>query len=381
MRCASRLRSFSVVRILVVTLAPAFVLPSCGSDRTAPRAPDSGEPSDAGPGTDGGPRGCVASENMAHDEDEDPWPFQRPAAMFDSAGVLHVAYGATLAGAPVARYTSWTASGGWVAPETIAPAGASDFHIAIALDASGSLHVAFVSPEERIIHATRSSPGTWAADDLQHAESGEAELAIGADGVVHIAFETDPVDTTRAQSSVAYARGDGGSWTFETVEDAWVTYDIDLDLDPDGVPHITFFDNRHAERAATGTWTVEDLTALGVPSGPHAIDTAGTEHILSGREPLDHWARPRGGAWARVETAAERGSEARLRWTGDGYATYEVDTGTLDGADLYLARYEGGAWSSTKIDRVFIPPERAIAASPAGELHAVAPWVHYTWCR
>jgi hypothetical protein len=112
---------------------------------------------------------------------------------------------------------------------------------AIATSAAGEPHIVF-----RVAPAARDLKHAWRVGNSWHSETifsapdpallGEqTAVAVGSDGVVHVAFATHGL--TPLSGELHYAKGDGSSWQVETVEPD-DSGSLALALDESGVPHI-----------------------------------------------------------------------------------------------------------------------------------------------
>lgn len=171
-------------------------------------------------------------------------------------------------------------NGGWEI-EKIAPNGQ---FTQLALDSSGSPHVLYVvEPEEATIHAYKSG-SEWVYDEIDPDSGNRRDVDISIDqedDSVHIIYH----DTDGGLLKYYFERA-GGSGMIETVDEGLSTSGlghkgIKLALDPDGNPHLAYFNGDregfvHAYRE-NGEWSHAVVDEGGYPS--IAVDSQGRVHI------------------------------------------------------------------------------------------------------
>lgn len=151
------------------------------------------------------------------------------------------------------------------------------------VDAAGTSHVIwqpFTSPSDSVTYSTRTEGGVW-ADELVSGTgdpSWSANLQLDPDGQPHVAFPA-------AGTAVMYAMRSGGTWVIEEVAGDPSISRVPLAIDADGVPHVAYFqedtdDLFYAVRGAGG-WIEETVDTEGEVGWEPcmALDGAGTAHI------------------------------------------------------------------------------------------------------
>jgi hypothetical protein len=251
------------------------------------------------------------------------------AAVWDQAGALsHSAV----------KVSVRTPMGIWGAPETVSPTTGAAHDPVIAINAAGTVLVAWI--QDGVINTrTRALSGTWsAASGL----GGGVRPAVAIDGRGDLVtvWETDPNAPTR--SVMASTKRSDGDWGLAQTVASYSTNDAfggppRVALDPAG--------------DATAIWD-----------------------LYPG--PLETSTRSLGGSWSAPLTLAQYGDWAEIAYDANGNATAMWTTGYA-GSLQTRWRPRGGPWSPTTVtlgEYPIAPSERrpALAANSAGQ--AVAAW-------
>ncbi len=160
-----------------------------------------------------------------------------PSVAVDGAGKAHVAYaGGDRLGANAGIYYATNQSGGWVRTRVTSGGHGAP---ALALDASGRVHITFGRSEQGptaspgIYYATNQSGG-WVTTRVTTDALDEApSLAIDGSGKAHIAF-------TRADLGIYYATNESGSWATTRVTSDASDEHPTLAVDGAGTVHVAF---------------------------------------------------------------------------------------------------------------------------------------------
>lgn len=223
----------------------------------------------------------------------------------DSTGGMHVAYDTRRAADPDLRYAYRAPAGGWTT-ETVDTAGSVGIHVAIGVDAAGTLHILYYDfSSGRLKHAMRAGgvgrPWTIAYVVPAGGRIGiEVAMTIDSAGAVHASY-LDDGDGLRYAHRPA---GAGAVWRLETPI-ASGGYGSAIAVDAAGGVHISHTDFgfgalRRAYRAPAGGWTHDGPGgAFGVDTGL-ALDARGGVHVSydAGSDPT--YAYRLGEAWQRA---------------------------------------------------------------------------------
>lgn len=258
----------------------------------------------------------------------------------DSAGGVHVAYsnGGLMYANRAPGQTTWTKEP--VSLASVDAGGTIVQDLGIAVDASGTPHVAVVY-EEHLVYATRTGPGAWKAEDAF------SPINIGASLLVT------------------------------------------LDIDPAGAPHVALqFDGPlgdasyvvqagHLSRpAGGGPWTMEGLAPAANFARPLARVVGNEVHVVFGTpsNQLQDAHRPLGGGSWTIDTMSTTFSEGMTSLavdpvTGDLHSVYPATDGLHDA--------HRAASATTWTDDVIVPAGTCVAMSC--ELGEVGALVIDTW--
>ena len=179
---------------------------------------------------------------------------------------------------------------------------------AAAYDQAGGLHIAFEG--SGLNYAYRSTAGAWTTASIDPTPSAgdSVALAVDADGGIHIAYRS----ILPWESRYAYS-AHGDAWTWEAVESsAGATGHVAIALDETVRPrvvHLLTVGDRHAWKPLGSTgWTVENLESAADSRGASsiAVTSDGAVHAVY-CESMEHrlrhaWLQP-GGSWSQ-ETLA-----------------------------------------------------------------------------
>lgn len=281
------------------------------------------------------------------------------AIAIDRSGGIHAVYPLRYEGdtSHTVLYAHRPAGGAW----QIETVGRGWFG-AIGVDAAGTVHVVHLDePMSALIHAMRG-PGGWVGTPVPIAASGEFRMAVGGDGVVHLALH-DSRGVFHASRSVS------GAWAVGELDVSSTVRRLGaITVDARGGVHVTYAatggtgELRYAHRRPGGSWVRSAFAAGDFDSTRMDIDVdpAGGVHVLYSvdTDPLSalvhaHLSDP-AGAWA-LETVEEAG---RLLF---GSATMAIDErGVLHSAVHVSPGFErmryvsrdpsSGAWSAEPLD-------------------------------
>ncbi|GEM_PF-245566 len=189
-------------------------------------------------------------------------------------------------------------------------------------------------------------------------DAAKPSLAVSADGVPHIAYLLEDMP-----GFVKHAVLNGDGWDISTVATGYFYGPLDVQVDQEGVPHITWHDHDNENEAyavlTDGEWAVQDVDHPGHDGWDNnlAIDSKNLPHTIS-IDPSQF------GSTSGVEYATFDGQSWSVEEVGSGPTPYEFGTGiALDSQDrphvvwfdaddenLKYAVKEGGSWSISTVD-------------------------------
>ena len=243
-----------------------------------------------------------------------------PSLVSDASGGLHAVYSA--ATTRELMYLRKPRGGDWSAPAMIGPTGESP---SLAIGKDGVLHVAYFSGGLR--YGVRAGNGTWSFTIVEAgADIGASHaIAVDDDGLVHIVYQD--TDDGTGQSLLRHAFGDIAAFMLETA-DTQLGYRCDLAISGKTLHVVSYSDTNNVwySTKGTGAWATslriadlldEQLTDVARTS--IVVDRAGTLHVAytdayselgSSSDWLQYTSRAMGGAW-RTPISIDRGNGAR----------------------------------------------------------------------
>ncbi len=180
-----------------------------------------------------------------------------------------------------------------------------------------------------------------------------ASLELDGQGVPHISYFDDTNDDLK------YAFKSGGVWTTETVDATGSVGEYtSLELDGQGIPHISYFDDtnydlKYAYKSG-GVWTIETVDATGLVGEYTSLelDGQGVPHISYFDNTNDDlkYAYKSGGVWT-IETVDATGlvgwfPSLELGGQGNPHISYYDVTNS----NLKYAYKSGGVWFTETVD-------------------------------
>jgi hypothetical protein len=160
--------------------------------------------------------------------------------VLDAAGARHVVF------QDAGVFHATDASGAWVI-ELVAGGGTPSIDV----DAGGALHVALIDAVDGVLHA-RLAAGVWVTEVVDASGADQTtDIAVGPDGIIHLAHMTDAGRLRHAASQPGVLDG--------------------MDDDCDGVDGVDADADGHASRA-TGGGDCNDRDAAIHPGAADPID-------------------------------------------------------------------------------------------------------------
>ena len=183
-------------------------------------------------------------------------------------------------------------------------------------------------------------------------------LAVDSEGAPHIAFILEAMP-----GFVKHAVLDSDRWNISTVSTGYFYGPLDIQVDEQGVPHISWHNHDRENEAYAalvgGRWEVQDIAHPGHDGWDNnlALDSRGRPHTIS-IDPSQF------GSQSGVEYATFDGESWEVEEVGSGPVAYEFGTGiALDSQDrphvvwfddsdkdLKDAVKDGGVWNISTID-------------------------------
>ncbi|MCG8421389.1 MAG: hypothetical protein MJE77_26010 [Proteobacteria bacterium] len=154
-------------------------------------------------------------------------------------------------------------------------------HTAIAVDSQGVAYIAYSHAYDDVVKLARQSGDSFLVETVAPGTvSSRSAVAVGDDGVVHLAF----YDVTSRK--LMYAEGASGAWTVHEVEpnsDEGLYHSIDLA--PDNSVHIVYGSGsnsplKHATRSVGGLFHTTEWDPQGGFYPWLAVDPSGALHAL-----------------------------------------------------------------------------------------------------
>ena len=248
----------------------------------------------------------------------------------------------------------------------------------LAIDALGNPHVSYADETVPSIKYAVKTGASWTIEtvigsvvDYDGFTRAQTSLALDAAGNPHIAF----YDV--ATQSLQYASKSGGSWTFETIDNAAnVGLVPSLALDGAGVPHVAYYDQTNFDlKYATkpgATWLTETVDAAGIVGGDPslALDASGSPHVSYSSFTTGElrYARKSGGSWTIEPVfAVSPGSSLPNSIAVDASGRPCISYWSITTQDLLYSVKTGGVWSTETVDAVGnVGQDNSLALSGTG---------------
>jgi hypothetical protein len=267
------------------------------------------------------------------------WSFLRHfmlVAVFLASGVSH------------AEERAWNFT-----PETVDP---STRFTALAVDAQGSVHLAYTTEGDRVRYAFRDIKTTkWFTTEID-ARASFVSIALDSQGNPHLCY---------TQRTMRYAYWDGKDWHNEEVSpgSGAIAYYCAVAVSAVGVPHVTWYQERtsqdtnylHMRHAVLdgGEWLAKTIDWDAQTGKWHSmvLDAQGNPRVsfdafVSGQLKYATW---NGSAWAVVPVDSRSGSQQPGRGMGNCLVLDSAGNAMIsyfqEGALKYARQKEGGGWS------------------------------------
>jgi hypothetical protein len=207
----------------------------------------------------------------------------------DSADHMHVAYQLFTGQAPDCYQIVYAsnASGSW---QNTVVAGVQAYPV-IAVDGAGAAHIAYLGEAQADgsypVHYMTDVSGSWTDSVAATSQDGKTLLALAVDGAGHADL------VYKSQAQLEYASDVSGSWKVMQVDsfdatgpedDSCGAYDVSIDLDVAGQPHLSYEDtsgNLKYASLGAGQWATSYVDIEGTQNQIR-MDAAGHAHITYG---------------------------------------------------------------------------------------------------
>ncbi len=226
-----------------------------------------------------------------------------PSLALDSSDGVHMAFVSEMGGIFDVFYTRWD-GGGWTLPVNVSATSGVSSAPVIASAPGNSLHIIWADNtggETTLYHGQSSDGSAWSTFPIPNGSGSAPALAIGSDGVLHLAWQSEDTDT--GLDEIWYMQFSGGSWSLPenisaTPDDASTVPSIAVA--PDNTVHIVWQEALGPNTAIyhasgqSGDWTQADdvsgtlesakFPALGINSAGHGFLLWDEGSVIVGRE-------------------------------------------------------------------------------------------------
>jgi len=302
---------------------------------------------------------------------------ERHALALDASGKMHVAYSfqswdpALRAYTPPELRLADNATGPWITTQ-VAASFEMMYRPSIATDANARPHVSFM---DRINHLPQYAQPTapWQIERIAPESTIGVSLALDPSGLPHVAY---------SGSQFRYASRASGSWTLAGLAGVARSSSFALGFDPSGHAQVVFADTstkslRYATDAG-GSWStmmIEPTQSTGWDSTALALDATGFAHVsyTDGAGSQLKYATNRTGVWVSeiIDSNATSSTKSSIALDGSGAAHISY----IDFSNLRLkyATNLGGTWRSYDLDFVgygtYSLGDTSIAIDRGGRIH------------
>ncbi len=286
-------------------------------------------------------------------------------------GGVHVAYsdGGSVDNHGI-NYATRSPDGTWVVDQVV-DTGVGDGieGVAIGVDGSGTVFIAYNDTTAGTLRRARGGPGAWTVETVT-AAGDPPSLAVAPSGGSHLAYY-DP-----ATKSVAYAASTGEeSWNLATVDTGGRSLGTSTAVAVGGGMVHMVYNDRDNDRlryavGSYGTWSVETVDAEAFMRSPCIVvgDDNAVRLVYEEFETKEiRFASNVSGSW-QVETVMPSGRRLACIFQDDG--TVHLATQKVQGGPLFYGTNASGEWRIEEISGLSGSP--ALALGPAGTLHVVA---------
>jgi plastocyanin len=139
------------------------------------------------------------------------------------------------------------------------------FGVSMDVDGDGNPHLAYATADGVVKHAHSIAGGTWEVSDVGDGADGPTSIAVSAEGIHHVAWQT--------AGGVAYANNQGGEFAEEDVPGGEGAELPRLGAGADETVYLAWYDPGDTELLMAVCSDREPLLAVPSPSGPTGAPT------------------------------------------------------------------------------------------------------------
>ncbi len=181
---------------------------------------------------------------------------EQPAVAVDADGRAHVAFVNLFGGNYEVYYSYWTGTA-WTLPRNVSNTSGVSSAPALAVAPDGKPHVVWAdnTPGYSIIYHAHWNGTYWLNEPVPHAMGGAPAVAAGGDGKVHVAWQDR--DTPSAPYEIYYSCWDGHDWSLpENLSDSMAQPSIipSVAVDEVGRAHVGWQERANGQYAIYYTW-------------------------------------------------------------------------------------------------------------------------------
>jgi len=303
-------------------------------------------------------------------------PYLTPDSLVISGeGIVHIAYEES-----GALFLESLAPDGTATKEQVAPRYAHDYALAVGPD--GVIHLAWWNNDGDLFHAVKVAGGWIKEMVVQQGNGWGTNMAIGPDNSIHLVYQCSVV---WAGTLIYLHSSDDGEWVSETVEEGGYYPHVSLAVDGESVPHLAYFDYllaalKLAVKGEVG-FTIETLEVeIDGSAISLAVDQDGSHHLAY--YGYHYVPEPFGNYYTDLIYATDAGGE----WSNQVFSRYsEILTGRVaididvNGqphfvradwhAGWWYAYQTSGEWVFESID--WVAGQVAIATADDGVTHTI----------
>jgi plastocyanin len=158
------------------------------------------------------------------------------------------------------------------------------FGVSMNLDGDGNPHLAYATADGEVKHAHSIAGGPWELSDVGEGADGPTSIAVGADGIHHVAWQT--------QEGISYANNQEGEFTAEEVTAAEGGELPRVGAGAENTVYLAWYDPGDSELVMAVRSDREPLLAVpslsgptgaptGTPTGPPPCEPSGTNLTIS----------------------------------------------------------------------------------------------------
>jgi hypothetical protein len=226
-----------------------------------------------------------------------------PSLALDSSDGVHMTFVSEISGVFDVFYTRWD-GGGWTLPVNVSATSGVSSAPAIAFVPGNTLHIIWADNtggETALYHGQSSDGSSWSTFPIPNGTGSAPALAVGSDGILHLAWQSPDMDT--GLDEIWHMQFSGGSWSLPeniSASPDEASTAPSLAVAPDNTVHIVWQEALASNTAIyhalgqLGAWTqAEDVSgtlesarfpALGIGSAGNGFLLWDEGSVIMGRE-------------------------------------------------------------------------------------------------